>query len=137
MNNYTILNNYKKDTLNILKYNFPMVDLSVLSDAVDYSINKRLKDSELRVHNNYNEKTIDSTILEMTEYILSRKPILTAFGVLYQKKAESINPIAKRIKGFMNDRKKLKKEMFKYPKGSEEREKYNLLQLLKKLDANG
>lgn len=137
MNDYIILNKYKDATLNMLQYSFPQIPIEELSRAVDYSINKRLTDHNAKINNNYTNKEIEISIMEMTEYILSRKPILTAYGVLYQQKGTVPNPITQRIKGFMEDRDKLKKEMFKYPKGSEEREKYNLYQLLKKLDANG
>lgn len=136
-NNYQIYEKYKDSVLGGLRCLLPTVPYSEIVNAVDYSINKRSKDTNIKIDNNYKNKEIDMTLLEITEYIFSKEPIITAFGILYSKKTDKVNPIIKRIMGFMKDRDLLKKEMFKYPKGSEEREKYNLLQLLKKIDVNG
>ena len=77
------------------------------------------------------------TLLELTDYINSREPIVTAHGVMFRKHGEVPNPLSKVIQKFLDKRGEDKKMMFKFPKGSEEFEKYNLLQQLDKIDCNG
>lgn len=136
-NSPLILEEYKKAAKQILKLSFPHLMEKEIEQGIDYSISKRLTDSECSINNNYTEQTMNLTLLQLTDYIISRQPIITPYGVLFQKHADADNPLARMIMGFINNRKIEKKEMFKYPKGSEEFEKHNLLQQLLKIDANG
>lgn len=139
-NNYQqnpLIDNYKGVARDMLKLQFPLLGMDEIEAALDWSISNRLTDHPIKVDNNYKNQTVDMTLLSVAKYILDRQPIITSYGVMFKRHGEVPNPIYNLIDGFINNRKRLKKEMFKFPKGSEEFEKYNLLQLLAKIDANG
>lgn len=128
---------YKEVAIDMLRLSFPTLSFQEINEAVDYSIIKRCKNSEAVIDNNYKKVRTNTTLMEISDYILSEMPILTAYGVLFQRHDRSKNPIAKMVDSFINTRKAYKKTMFQYLKGSEMFERYNLLQLLAKIDANG
>lgn len=128
---------YKKIVMDMLHLNFPLLSETELAAAVDHSISNHFKDTDITIDNNYKKINIDMTLRALADYIIAKEPIITSYGVLFNRHGSVSNPIYALIDGFIDGRKAMKKEMFKYPKGSEEFEKYNLLQLLLKIDANG
>lgn len=127
---------YKAVVMRMLPLNFTSLQLEEIEEAVDYSINKRFKNNKARIYNNYTERTLDTTLLDVMEYIIKREPIICASGVMFKKHSECRNPLINLITSYLTNRKKAKKKMFTFPKGSEDFEKYNLLQLLYKIDTN-
>ncbi|MBP5595730.1 MAG: hypothetical protein J6Y02_10135 [Pseudobutyrivibrio sp.] len=131
-----VVKQYKDTVMDLIKLSYPYLSLEEISLAIDYSLVKRMRNGEAVIQNNYSHKTINTTVLDITEYILSREPIITTQGVMFKKHGECPNPLYDLLDAFINERVMYKKEMFKYPKGSDMFEKYNLLQLLAKLNAN-
>ena len=107
-----VLEKYKDTLMSVIQLYYP-VSKEELSPVIDYSINKRYKESPVTIENSYNKETTNTTLLALTDWIMSKEPILTANGVMFS--ARGIH----------------KKQMFQFPKGSEEFERYNLLQALK------
>lgn len=136
---------YNSETLN--KYKMLMteclelytdMDRQTISDTIDYSINKRLKDTkDVLLENNYEKKTYRNTLLSWADWIDSKEPIVTAHGTLFKKHGEVPNPLGQVIQLFLDQRIIDKNLMLSFPKGSEDYEKYNLFQQLDKIDANG
>ena len=134
---YKVIDFYKKQMMGILSTLYPSLSIGFISNALDNSIQKRYNEHKVSIKNNYVNTQVDNMpLIDLTDYIIKNKPIMTAYGVLFKRHEDSENPLIEMIEMFMNNRNIHKKEMFKYPKGSEEYEKYNLLQLLDKIDCN-
>lgn len=116
---------------------YPLLQPGELKDAVTWAIINQHRIPKLKFDNNYTKQCIEGTTIDILNYIEKLHPIIGASGVLFMKHKEKDNPLSKMIQGFLKQRKVFKKEMFKYPRGSYEFEKYNLLQLLEKINANG
>lgn len=137
INNSQTLLEYKREMKKAVRLYCPNINEMDLERSLDYSINKRYKEFDISIENNYTDQTVDMTILEICDYIKKREPILTSYGVMFKKHAEAPNPLGKVIQSFLDNRGINKKKMFTFPKGSDDFEKYNLLQQLDKIDANG
>lgn len=127
---------YKDQMQKSISLIYPEMKSYDLDKILDYSIKKRFHDTPVRIDNSYKKKEANSTLLGVADYIERRKPIVTAYGTMFMHHEETPNPLAKVVDMFLNARSVYKKKMFKYPKGSEMFEKYNLLQLLTKVDTN-
>lgn len=134
MNSVT-LNKYKETLMEVVQL-YTNVSKEELSPIIDYSISKRYREYPCEIENNYTKSIVNTNLLKLADYINSREPIVTSFGTMFKKHGTVKNPLASVVQGFLDTRKVYKKEMFKYPKGSEDFERYNLLQALAKIDAN-
>lgn len=131
------LASYIDTMLDVVKLYYPTGNDDIIRDALKYSIKKRYKSTNARINNNYTKEVQNHTLLQMCDYIADKKPIVTAYGVLFERHGTVPNPLKDIIDMFLESRSIYKKKMFTYPKGSEDFEYYNLLQLLAKIDANG
>ena len=131
------LSDYHDQSLEVMHKLYPQLTMQELSYAIDEAISLNLKNPEARIDNSYKRMEVSTTLLELTQYIWDKQPIMTNYGAMFSRHGTVPNPIAKMLQSFLSERKKMKKKMFEYPKGSAEYAKYNLLQLLLKIDANG
>jgi cobalamin-dependent methionine synthase I len=131
-----ILEEYKDTMTRIIQMYYP-VSKQDLEPILDYSISKRYKEYKCEVVNTYTNQKSSQTLLALADYIASKEPIVTSYGTMFKKHGTVKNPIAIVTEQFLSERDIFKNEMFKWPKGSEDFEKYNLLQILAKIDVNG
>lgn len=127
---------YKEEMRDLLMLSFPRLTENDINGAIDYSIQKRFKDTDITLDNNYTGVTQKTTLNKVLNYILEKEPIITVSGVMFKKHGTEPNPFIDLVQEFLTQRKLYKKEMLKCPKGSEDYEKYNLLQLAEKVSAN-
>ena len=127
---------YRQEVLEALRLTFPGLYEHELVEAIDYSIMKRGNDTPAVLDNNYTKAKEQTTLWQVTDYIMSREPIITVSGVMFKKHGSVPNPFVMLIQEFLKQRGYYKDQMFMYPKGSENFEKYNILQSSEKVSSN-
>ena len=145
------LTKYKETMRKCLSLYYPTAPLRDLDAAIDYSIQKRIQNANAVLSNSYRRRRVierdengnevqvyknaeqNITLQQISDYILSREPIVTAFGTMFKHHGTVPNPLFAVVQSFLDNRTIHKKQMFQFPKGSEQFEKYNLLQSLTKM----
>ena len=118
MNNIAI-DNYKETMYRMLRLNIPTLTDSELREAIEYSINENYTNNKCTLYNNYKKIEAPLDLEALTNFIMSKGPIMTPSGVLFAAHGTVKNPLYDMIEVFATTRDKFKKKMFQYPKGSE------------------
>lgn len=130
---------YEDEMVRLVHSYLPHMTHEDIRRAVQYSMQKRYKETKCKIDNNYTKTQTTSTLLEMANWINEREPICTAYGVMFKKhNLKKPNPLTELVRSFMEGRDVYKKQMFEYLEAHDYTNvsKYNLLQLLSKRDAN-
>lgn len=131
-----IIDHYREDAINIFSRILPRLNKFEIAEAIDYSINKSIQCPRATIDNNYTRKQAEMDLLSLANDILSNKPIVTTQGVLFRRHGTTKNPFYNFIQYLVDKRDEAKKQMKKYPKGSEEFKAWNLKQLNYKVSCN-
>lgn len=127
---------YKDTMRRNIKYLFPQLSSDELERAIEYSINKRIINSACQLNDTYKNAVYNTNMLELTEYIMHDRPILTSFGCLFHRHGDVDNPLYMMIQEFADRRNRFKQKMLKYKKGSEQYKHFDLDQSVAKRDTN-
>lgn len=127
---------YKDTMRRNIRYLFPQLSNDELERAIEYSIDKRIINSACQLNDTYKNAVYNTNMLELTEYIMHDRPILTSFGCLFHRHGDVDNPLYTMIQEFADRRNRFKKEMLKHKKGSEQYKHFDLAQAVAKVDVN-
>jgi len=111
------LDNYVDQMTDYMILKYPDRDVEEIRKFVMGKSKEKLEDNiEVSINNNFTKETIETTALELSDYILSsdEKPILTAYGSLFRQHSDIISLNAEFIKFLKAKRKESKKLMFNY-----------------------
>ena len=124
---------YEDEMVRLIKLYWPHMTHQDIRKAVQYSMNKRYRETKCVVDNNYTKSKTDFTLLDMANWINEREPICTAYGVMFKRhNLDKPNPLTELVRSFMEGRDIDKGLMFKYlaERDYVNAAKYNLKQLL-------
>jgi DNA polymerase elongation subunit (family B) len=114
----------------------PNVDPNMVRTLVSKIVNDRLRNIPCTMHNNITHETLETTMVDTFEWIENRNPIISGNGTFFKQHSEYLAPTVKMLEKLQANRKKKKKEMYGYQKGSVEYTNCNIGQLSIKVIMN-
>lgn len=133
---YSYIQDWKSEASVLIKKRYPDATDREIDTYLTKTLEKRCIDPNVIVVNNYTNKISRFTTLQLIELIRSNHLICAGAGCLFLPHNTRRNILIEFIMFVMEQRKLAKKEMYKYPKGSEEYEIWDRKQLAYKLIIN-
>lgn len=131
-----IVDRYQDRILDMYMRTHPNVDRNMVSSLIQEFTDQRLRNIPCVMHNNVTHEKIETTMIDVFDWIRTRNPIISGNGTFFKQHAEYLAPVVKTLEKLQADRKKKKKEMYSYPKGSIEYTNANVQQLSIKVIMN-
>lgn len=132
----TIVERYQDNVVKMYLQTHPNVDPNIVNQLVDQLVTDRLRNIPCKLHNNITHETIETSIVDTFDWIEHRNPIITGNGTFFMQHSEYLAPTVKMLEKLQANRKKKKKEMYTYQKGSVEYTNANVAQLSIKVIMN-
>ena len=107
------LKKYRSRMTDIMKQSHPNWDKDRIEKIITKMIEKNFKNPEVTLDNNYTGESKESTLLSVLDWTLDRKPLIAGNGTFYKNQHEAINPIARMLDMFAENRNNYKAKMFK------------------------
>lgn len=134
--NSIFFNEWRTAQKNILSKMYPEVSEDKLDKFIFEIAQKRAIITPCTIDNNYVHKAVNSNLVDIYDWIKKTKPICGGFGVFYKNHNQIKNPTLVMLRGFLDRRKDLKKELRNYHESSEEYKMFDMKQGNEKINAN-
>ena len=115
---FYFIEEWKKENIAKIKLAKPDIDEEKLNDYLDEIIDKNFKDHECVVHNNHKEVSVNTSLLQLTQFFHDTRPIIAGNGTLYKNQHNAYNPNRQMLLNYKTTRTRLKKERKKFPEDS-------------------
>lgn len=132
----TVLERYQDRIIDMYCKAHPNFDRSMVASKVIEFTNGRMKNIPCELHNNITHDRVQTTMLDTFVWIENRQPIITGNGTFFKQHEEYLAPTVKMLEKLQANRKKKKKEMYQFPKGTVEYNNANVGQLSIKVIMN-
>lgn len=132
----TVLDRYQDKIIDMYCKAHPNFDRAMVASKVIELTNERMRNIPCQLHNNITHEKIDTTVIDTFVWIENRQPIITGNGTFFKQHEEYLAPTVKMLEKLQVNRKKKKKEMYQWPKGTVEYNNANVGQLSIKVIMN-
>ena len=107
------IHKWKKEMMATMRQINPKWSKEDMDPILDDMLLKQMQIPEAVMSNNFTGEERNTNILSILDWTFERKPLVAGNGTFYKNQHEAINPVARMLDGFLIERKRLKKEMFK------------------------
>lgn len=108
------ISKWKKEVKKAIRLASPDMGDKEIDKKLNKLIEKNLCDPQVQIYNNYIEKKVDLSLLEVTEFIYKNEPIMCASGVMFKRHDQAFSPLNKMTSDFLKKRKMYKGIMYKH-----------------------
>ena len=106
------LKKYRSRMTDVMIKTHPNWKKKDVEKVITKMIEKRFMNPDVVVDNNYTGDTKETTLLTVLDWTLDKKPLIAGNGTFYKNQHEAINPIARMLDMFAENRSNYKKKMF-------------------------
>ena len=136
MGQYILVDEYTEIVVDGYMRMYPDANPDEVRTVIAKKLEEEVIDIPCTLHNDTYHEYIDTTVLDTFNWLSLRKPIISGSGSFFKQHSEYNDPSIKVLETWLGKRKKLKKIMFKYVKGTIEYNNYNTAQGNQKVICN-
>ena len=114
----------------------PEIPKKDIMKFLDKVVERDLKNPQCYIDNNYLNKRMNTTLLEVTEWIHKTKPICAGYGVFFRNQNQVVSPLSTMILKFLALRKKYKSRLADFSQDSYDYAMFDMKQGSEKQNVN-